>query len=143
MQITDRARKWSRRIGRAGENTAVRMLVSRGFEIVLRNCRTPRAEIDIVARDGLSLVFVEVKTLYRRPGRAFRFRPLDNLSLHQKQRIVRGAAYYLRALGSPDIPVRFDVVEVILTRFGPEAIYHHPDAFRRDTVFRRRRPVLF
>jgi len=143
MQITDRARKWSRRIGRAGENTAVRMLVSRGFEIVLRNCRTPRAEIDIIARDGLSLVFVEVKTLFHRQNRAFCFRPMDNLSLHQKRRIVRGAAYYLRSLGSPDIPVRFDVVEVILTRFGPEAVYHHPDAFRRDTVFRCRRPVLF
>ena len=143
MQITDRARKWSRRIGRTGENTAVRMLVSRGFEIVLRNCRTPRAEIDIIARDGLSLVFVEVKTLFRRPNRKFRFRPLDNLSLHQKRRIVRGASYYLRSLGSPDIPVRFDVVEVILTRFGPEAVFHHFDAFRRDTVFRRRRPLPF
>lgn len=138
MQITDRAKRWSRRIGRAGENTAVRMLVSRGFEIVLRNCRTPRAEIDIIARDGVSLVFIEVKTLFHRRNRALRFRPLDNLSLRQKRRIVRGAGYYLRALGSPDIPVRFDVVEVILTPLDPEAVFHHPDAFRRDTVFRRR-----
>ena len=138
MQITDRAKRWSRRIGRAGENTAVRMLVSRGFEIVLRNCRTPRAEIDIIARDGVSLVFIEVKTLFHRRNRTLRFRPLDNLSLRQKRRIVRGAGYYLRALSSPDIPVRFDVVEVILTPFGPEAVFHHPDAFRRDTVFRRR-----
>ena len=142
MLITDRAKKWSRRIGRAGENTAVRMLVSRGFEIVLRNCRTPRAEIDIIARDGLSLVFVEVKTLFHRKKRPFRFRPLDNLTIRQKRRIVRGAGYYLRALGSPNIPIRFDVVEVILNRFGPEAVFHHPDAFRRDTVFRRHRPVL-
>ena len=138
MQITKRAKRWSRRIGRAGENTAARMLVSRGFEIVLRNCRTPRAEIDIVARDGFSLVFVEVKTLYRRHNRPFRFRPMDNLSLHQKQRLVRGAGYYLRSLGSPGIKFRFDVVEVILTRFGPEAVFHHPDAFRRETVFRKR-----
>lgn len=142
MRITDRAKKWSRRIGRAGESSAARMLVSRGFEIILRNCRTPRAEIDIIARDGLTLVFVEVKTLFRRHDRSFRFRPLDNLTLHQKRRIVRGAGYYLRSLGSPDIPVRFDVVEVILTRFGPEAVFHHPDAFRRETVFRRR-PALF
>ena len=142
MRITERAKKWSRRIGRAGENTAARMLVTRGFEIVLRNCRTPRAEIDIIARDGLSLVFVEVKTLFRRHNRAFRFRPMDNLSLHQKRRLVRGAGFYLRALGSPDIPVRFDVVEVILTRFGPEAVFHHPDAFRRDTVFRRRQNLF-
>ena len=142
MQITDRAKRWSRRIGRAGENTAARMLVSRGFEIVLRNCRTPRAEIDIIARDGVTLVFVEVKTLFRRRKRPFRFRPMDNLSLHQKQRIVRGAGYYLRALGSPAIPIRFDVVEVILSPFGPEAVFHHPDAFRRDSVFRRR-PAFF
>ena len=40
------------------------------------------------------------------------------------------------------IPIRFDVVEVILSPFGPAAVFHHPDAFRRETVFRRR-PAFF
>lgn len=52
----------NQRIGKWGEDTAVEFLVQRGYEIVTRNARTPYGEIDIVARQGDVILFVEVKT---------------------------------------------------------------------------------
>ena len=117
------------------------MPVFRGCEIILRNCRTPAAELDIIARDGFTLVFVEVKTRFlKNPSKPGVFRPMDNLSRHQRQRIVRGAKYYLRILNAPGLRYRFDVVEVFLTRFGPLSIRHHIGAFGYDTVYRGGHP---
>ncbi len=75
MPYMQRKKKWCKRLGRAGENAAAAMLRYKGMEIIQRNCRTPRAELDIIARDGGTLVFVEVKTLYRRNlNRPYKFK---------------------------------------------------------------------
>ena len=54
-------------LGDRGENVAARYLRNRGFKIIVRNFRCELGEIDIIARDGKTLVFVEVKTRLRRP----------------------------------------------------------------------------
>ena len=54
--------KHNQRIGKWGEEVAAGFLVRRGCEIVARNARTPHGEIDIVARQGDVILFVEVKT---------------------------------------------------------------------------------
>ena len=133
-------KRWCKRLGHAGENAAAAMLRYRGCQIILRNCRTPKAELDIIALDGTTLVFVEVKTLYRKPGRTRppEFRPLDNLTLHQRRRIAQGALYYMRMLGHPRIRYRIDVVEVEYGPFGPVTIRHHRNAFGFDKVFLRK-----
>lgn len=64
-------------LGRRGEEAAVRLLLAKGYTILARNWRIRSGELDIVARDGRTLVFVEVKTR-RRSGF---YRPGDNLSL--------------------------------------------------------------
>lgn len=69
-------------LGRRGEAAACRLLEAKGFDILARNWRVKAGELDIVARDGAGVVFVEVKTLHRKGF----FRPLDNLSAHQKKR---------------------------------------------------------
>lgn len=139
MVYFQRKKKWCKRLGRAGERAAAAMLRYKGLEIIQRNCRTPKAELDIIARDGGTLVFVEVKTLFRRKlDREHKFRPLDNLTVSQRRRIRRGALYYMFMLGHARLRYRVDVVEVEYTRFGAATIRHHFNAFGNDAVYFRR-----
>jgi putative endonuclease len=98
--------------GARGEKLACRQLKRNGYKILFRNFRgRTGGELDIVCRDGDTLVFVEVKT---RGGTDFG-RPLETLRRDQQKRIARGALAWLRMLDNPDILFRFDVVEVVIT----------------------------
>ena len=99
------------RRGATGERLACRYLRRRGFKILYRNFRgRSGGEIDIVCRDGDTLVFVEVKTRSREDFG----RPVEAVGLDQQKRISRGALAWLRMLDDPDILFRFDVVEVMI-----------------------------
>ena len=98
-------------LGARGEKLAARFLKRKGYKVLYRNFEPARGgQIDLVCRDDDTLVFVEVKS--RRSDE--RQRPVDSLHSDQKRRISRGALTWLRMLDNPDIPFRFDVVEVIL-----------------------------
>jgi putative endonuclease len=97
----------------------------RGFDILARNYTTTRGEIDIVARQDTVLCFIEVKT--RR--RAVKSTPGEAVGTHKRRAIATAAKDYLRAIGLPDIPYRFDIAEVILPRRGPIDIAYHRAAF--------------
>lgn len=98
------------RLGREGEQAAVRHLRKNGYKILRRNFRAPHGgEVDIVCRHGNELVFVEVKT---RSGEEFG-RPADAVDAKKRRLIIRGAMKWLRLLEMPDITFRFDIVEVI------------------------------
>ena len=114
-------------LGRRGEAAACWLLEVKGFDILARNWRVKAGELDIVARDGASVVFVEVKTLHRKGF----FRPLDNLSVHQKKRNFHAAQLYLRMIGGTGLPVRFDLVEVVASRWRLREIRHHHDYLPR------------
>jgi putative endonuclease len=102
--------------GVAGEKLACRYLRRNGYKILYRNFRgRSGGEIDIVARDGDTLVFIEVKTRSREDFG----RPLEAIGTDQQQRISRGALAWLRMLDNPDILFRFDVVEVVMTESEP------------------------
>lgn len=99
------------RLGTSGERLAARFLRRNGYKILYRNFRgRSGGEIDIVCRDGDTLVFVEVKT---RTGEDFG-RPFDAVSREKQKRISRGGLAWLRLLDNPEILFRFDVVEVII-----------------------------
>lgn len=135
-------RRWTKRLGRRGENAAVRLLRDEGCSILARNCRTLRGELDIVARDGVCLVFVEVKMRFRHPSVlpwAKKVRPFQSLRPAQKRRIYRGAAAYLRELENPPLPFRFDLIEIIAGPSGIESMLHHTQIFNREILFRRER----
>ena len=103
----------NRAAGTAGEELAAQVLRAEGYEIVCRNFRNRLGEIDIIAREGGFLVFIEVK--YRR-GRGAGD-PLEAVGWEKQRIICRMAGIYLsvRRL-SADTPCRFDVVSV--TRQG-------------------------
>lgn len=107
-------------LGRRGEEAATRLLLTKGYTILAHNWRVRSGELDIVARDGRTLVFVEVKTR-RREGF---YRPGDNLSLRQMRRNVRAASLYCRRIGNPPFPVRFDLIEIIATLRTIRSIVH-------------------
>ena len=98
-------------LGAAGERAAARYLRSLGFKILESRYRCPRGEIDLIARDGSSLVFVEVKT--RRSGSGWV--PEDAVTV-SKQRRIRGVAlwYLANRRSLSEIGLRFDVVAVEL-----------------------------
>jgi len=103
------------RRGRRGEKLASKFLRSRGYKILYRNFKDRRGgEIDIVCRDGDTLVFVEVKT---RGGEEFG-RPMEAVSREKQMRVSKGGLAWLRLLDNPDITFRFDVVEVLWPEEG-------------------------
>jgi putative endonuclease len=100
------------RLGKRGETLACRFLRKNGYKILYRNFRgRTGGEIDVVCRDGDTLVFIEVKTRTREDFG----RPFDAVNRDKRNRISRGGLAWLRLLDDPDILFRFDVVEVIIS----------------------------
>lgn len=101
-------------LGRRGEELAARYLERRGLTILERNLRTPAGELDIVARDGDELVFVEVKT---RLGDA-ETAPDTSVTAAKLERLGRLAEAYVAERGLDDAPWRVDVIGLVLGRGG-------------------------
>lgn len=98
--------KNKRGTGAEYEQKAAEYLESRGYEILCRNFRCRIGEIDLIARDGSYLVFVEVK--YRVNARMGE--PKEAVDDRKQRKISRTAAYYCMRHGiSPERPCRFDV----------------------------------
>jgi putative endonuclease len=120
---TRRDRIW---MGNYGENVAGDFLRSKGCRILARNFKAPRGgEVDIIARDGKLLLFVEVKTRHI----SARIRPLDAVDKAKQKLIERGANAWLKQLRTREVPWRFDVIEVWLEEGGKPRINHVRDAF--------------
>jgi putative endonuclease len=126
-----------RELGRAGESLAAEHLRGCGFAIVARNQRTRHGEIDLIAFDGHTLVFAEVKTrrVRARRGRAQRDSepPLAALSPRQRARLRRLSAAWLAGEGR-SLPfaqaIRFDAIGVAIDAGGAlRSLEHIPAAW--------------
>lgn len=96
-------------LGKSGENLAASELESRGYAIVARRYRTGHGEIDIIARDGETMVFVEV----RRKSSGECGTAAESVTRAKQRRVIRMAVEYLWLHGLYDrCPVRFDVVAI-------------------------------
>lgn len=116
-----------RTLGRRGEEEAARFLAERGFAVLERNVRSRLGEIDLVAREGRTLVFVEVKA--RREGRGDP--PEAAVTADKRRRLARLALQYLRRTRRGEVPCRFDVVAVTLDAGGRlTGLRHLPGAFQ-------------
>lgn len=111
-------------LGDRGENRAARYLRERGYKILLRNFRCPLGEIDIVARDGRTLVFVEVKTRTEDDPL-----PEDQVNPFKQHQLTKAGKYYLGRYGVPQPPSRFDVIAVVWPDGREPVIRHTPHAF--------------
>lgn len=111
---SDPARPPTRTLGRTGEAAAARFLERRGLVILARNVRSRLGEIDLVARDGSTLVFVEVKA--RRGGAGDP--PQAAVGARKRARLSRLALGYLAAHRLGERSCRFDVIGVSLDETG-------------------------
>ncbi len=111
-------------LGERGENIAARYLRDKGFTIIVRNYRCPIGEIDIVAKQEQTLVFVEVKTREEDEPR-----PEDQVNSAKQHQLTRVARHYLGRYGHPQPPARFDVVAIVWPPGRQPIIRHTPHAF--------------
>jgi putative endonuclease len=114
-------------LGRHAEDLAAALLERAGLRIVARNWRRPEGELDIVADDAGTCVFVEVRS---RTG-SHLGHPLESITPHKQAQVIRAARLYLDAERPVAAAYRFDVVAVTFDPAGradPEII-HIPDAF--------------
>ena len=112
-------------LGNEGESLACIELEKLGYSIIERNYRTRSGEIDIVANDAGTVVFVEVKT---KTSGDFGD-PVEEVTAQKQRQIVSMGGYYATYCCPPDTPCRFDVVTVDLS-VEPPKINFYQDAFR-------------
>lgn len=125
--------EWNRFLGDLGESLARKRLRTLGLKPLHRNYRAPKGgEVDLVCRDGETLVFVEIKT-----RRSLDFgRPVRAVDVAKQGLITRGALSWLRELDHPEVKFRFDVVEVILEEHQPPQVEHLRNVFQMPETYR-------
>ncbi|NQU07261.1 MAG: YraN family protein [Candidatus Abyssubacteria bacterium] len=117
------------RRGMEGEERAVRALKKKRYKIIERNFRTPAGEIDIVARDGECLVFVEVRTR----GSIDFGTPQETVAAKKRKKLCTAARWYLQKKRIDDAECRFDVVGIVMKDEGGDCrIEVIKDAFRPE-----------
>ncbi len=116
------------RIGALGEQLACRYLEEQGYEVLERNWRHAKHELDIIARNKQYLVIVEVKTR----SSVDHGQPEEAVKKGKRGRIIKAANAYAQTSGT-DLALRFDLVSIILHPSGKPYIHHIPDAFYPTT----------
>lgn len=110
--------------GKTGEEIAVEHILNKGYQIIARNWRIRQGEIDIIARDGKVIVFVEVKTAYNdRFGR-----PEEWVNMAKRRQIGKIASAWIDKNNPQDCFFRFDVIALTKVEGGFD-ILHIEDAF--------------
>ncbi|MCL5024175.1 MAG: YraN family protein [Nitrospirae bacterium] len=112
-----------RLLGNRGEDLAAKFLKRKGYKILSRNYKTPLGEIDIIAEDRGTLVFVEVKT---RTDTSYGM-PFEAVNHRKREKLRKVALCYLKQT-KRDTPSRFDVLSIRSDKDG-DKIEHIADAF--------------
>ena len=111
-------------LGDKGEALAAEFLKKKGLEVLATNWRHSRGEVDIIARNPEELIIVEVKT---RSTNYFG-EPEESVDSH-KQDLLSACAWAFLEEHDLDLPVRFDVVSILVKDGSDPTIHHIPDAF--------------
>lgn len=112
-------------LGKKGEQLAVSFLRQKQYEILHCNWTWGRREIDIVARQGDTIVFVEVKT---RSSQSFGM-PEEAVHHRKAEHLLLAADRYLEQYDLQPSAIRFDIISITATAAGPQEIVHLEDAF--------------
>lgn len=112
-------------LGKKGEDAAAKFLERREYEILERNWRCPAGEADIIALDGDTLVFIEVKTRSD-IDKGF---PEEAITKEKRSRYERISAYYLKQSDFTEISFRFDVIGILVLGNNKATLRHHINAF--------------
>ena len=144
LSITEIAKQSSPSLGERGERLAADFLVQKcGYRLVVSNFKVPvgrnskgvqvTGEIDIIALDGETLVFIEVKT-----RRSDEFTPvITNVDARKQRQIIRTAKVYRKIFGIRNMPFRYDVVTVLMPKHTEPTI-ELTKGFWSESKFRKR-----
>lgn len=99
-------------LGKMGEDAAVAFLTHEGYRVVERNFRNSLGEIDIVAQEGDTICFIEVKTRQTQDFGS----PFEAVTETKQRKLALVALSYLKARGSAEANARFDVISVLFNR---------------------------
>lgn len=113
------------RMGKVGENEAAAELQRLGYRIIARRYSCRGGEADIIARDGDTVAFVEVKARTTLDHGL----PRDAVGAAKQRRLALAAAHFCAERGIEDRPLRFDVVEVVVLRGQITVVELIKDAF--------------
>ena len=94
--------------GRQGEKAAAEHLAYSGLKVLEQNFRCPPGEIDLIVKDGNTIVFVEVRGR-QQDGICS---PEESITMYKRGRVIRAAQWYLKQRGLQGLNVRFDVVAI-------------------------------
>lgn len=97
-------------VGKLGEELAFKKVCSSGYKILDRNYRCPFGELDLIAKDGEYLVFIEIRTRQRRPT----FYAKESITPRKKQKLYKCALYYMKNKNLLGHKARFDVIAINL-----------------------------
>jgi len=112
------------KLGKKGEAIAKEFLLEQGYQILESNWRYRRTELDIIAKDGETLVFVEVKTR----NNDYFARPEKAVDPQKEQRIIKTALAYMRKVNH-EWAIRFDIIAIVKKGKDRYSIQHLKDAF--------------
>lgn len=112
-------------LGKLGEEQAAARLKKEGYRVIARNYRNAFGEIDIIAQDGKTLCFVEVRTRTK----DWHGHPFESISAIKQKKIIRAARAYLAREDAEDADARFDVVAVIPDEAGGYTVELIKNAF--------------
>ncbi|HNR30603.1 MAG TPA: YraN family protein [Candidatus Hydrogenedentes bacterium] len=115
----------TRPLGRQAEDLAARFLRRAGYRILAQNLRLGRYEVDIVARQGDTIAFVEVRSR-RDPDPVA---PENTVGYRKRRHLTHAAGLYMARHPDPDIYYRFDIVAIIFPEKGRPIITHLENAF--------------
>ena len=113
-------------MGNDAEDLACEFLQEKGWEILDRNYYSGHSEIDIIAKDGIFTVFLEVKM---RSSTQFGH-PFEQVTEAKVTHIFKAAEAWAVEHGLQDVPMRFDVIGILKRKNKEPEINHIPDAFR-------------
>ena len=126
-------------LGNFGEDAAVKHLKKQGYKIIKRNYVAECGEVDVIAKDGDTLVFVEVKTRTYSDSTPTTYRPACAVTREKQRRIIRCAAEYNSKIFTAH-RTRFDVIEVYTedtdTGYSIKGINHIKAAFDKSSARR-------
>ncbi len=113
-------------LGDRGERAAVKFLKKQGYRILAKQHRNTFGEIDIIAQDGPTTVFVEVKTRTSdKDGQ-----PFEAVDRRRQERLVRAGLAWLKKHNRLELPARFDIISILWPEDGTEPkLSHYQNAF--------------
>jgi putative endonuclease len=120
------------RRGELGERAAKKFLQRSGLKFLCANYASDRGEVDLIFRDADCLVFIEVKTRSSEDWT----RPAAAVNARKRRLLCQTALDYLRLLKNPEVKIRFDIVEILLSNGEVREVRHLPNTFPMEKPYR-------